>query len=871
MIHNLQSTVRMIVHSVVLICLAVTSFKVQSQIRNLEAIEILASTPLSGLGQPREEIASNVQTLSAYDIQNSQAQNLADLMNHNVGSVHINDNQGNPFSVDLNYRGFTASPLLGAPQGLSVYMDGVRMNQPFGDVVNWELIPRGAIQGLTLIPGSNPLFGLNTLGGAISIQTKDGLSAPGNHLQTKVGANNLFAAEFQTGGSDYSGLNWFLLGSRFSDGGWRDASSSDVTQLFTKVGFKQKNVDIKLTLGLTYARLLGGGLQQNELLNTDNKSVYTKSDVVNNNAYFINFEAKRYLNDNAMFSGNFYWRKSNTDTSNADINEGSFNQGIYASGQSGVGTYSAQQVATLSGLNGAFGGPYARNVGQLNNRYSASGFFPAAACINNAASKQEPNEKCNALYSTTITSQTNFGFAGQISYLHDLSVGLNSMTVGAAYDKSITEFSQLSQFGYLNADRTMTTVNAYADGSQNSENTFDQRVDLSSGSKTISAFFTNTFSTQSQVHWTLAVRFNKSEIANSDNQLAAGTYNVTNPSINPSAVDVNGNAILLRKSLTESHSYQRLNPAVGVSWAPSQAFNSYVSFSESSRAPTSVELGCADPAVGCRLPNSMAGDPYLAQVIARTLEFGARGKSAKGLQWQAGVFQTVNSDDILFVANSSSTGYFKNFGQTKRQGVEVGLAQSVGALSYSGNFTLLDATYQSSEIISSPYNSSADIGGKVVITPGNRIPLIPKQIFKLKLSYQFTPEFRSGFQWLAISETYARGNENNQHQEGVTNGNGVATLSSGKIPSYAVINWSGDFVSSKKLTYFSSITNLFNQIYFTSGQLGPTAFRSDGGYNNGGCNGVNWNPSTHDGACSGSMFWAPGAPRTFWIGMRYLM
>jgi outer membrane cobalamin receptor len=249
-IQNLQSTVRMMVHSVVLICLAVTSFKVQSQIGNLKAIEVLASTPLFGLGQPREEIASNVQTLSAYDIQNSQAQNLADLMNHNVGSVHINDNQGNPFSVDLNYRGFTASPLLGAPQGLSVYMDGVRMNQPFGDVVNWELIPRGAIQGLTLIPGSNPLFGLNTLGGAISIQTKDGLSAPGNHLHTMVGLNNLFTTEFQTGGSDYSGLNWFFLGSRFSDGGWRDASRSDVTQLFTKVGFKQKDFDIKLTLGL---------------------------------------------------------------------------------------------------------------------------------------------------------------------------------------------------------------------------------------------------------------------------------------------------------------------------------------------------------------------------------------------------------------------------------------------------------------------------------------------------------------------------------------------------------------------------------------------------------------------------------------------
>lgn len=84
--------------------------------------------------------------------------------------------QGNPFQPDLNFRGFTASPLLGTPQGLSVYMDGVRLNQPFGDVVSWDLIPRSVIGSIALMPGSNALFGLNTLGGALAIQTKDGLN-----------------------------------------------------------------------------------------------------------------------------------------------------------------------------------------------------------------------------------------------------------------------------------------------------------------------------------------------------------------------------------------------------------------------------------------------------------------------------------------------------------------------------------------------------------------------------------------------------------------------------------------------------------------------------------------------------------------------
>jgi outer membrane cobalamin receptor len=102
--------------------------------------------------------------------------------------VHVNEVQGNPFQMDVNYRGYTASPLLGTPQGLSVYFDGVRINQPFGDVVSWDLIPKAAIASMNLMPGSNPLFGLNTLGGALAIQTKEGRSHPGSSVQVTGGS-----------------------------------------------------------------------------------------------------------------------------------------------------------------------------------------------------------------------------------------------------------------------------------------------------------------------------------------------------------------------------------------------------------------------------------------------------------------------------------------------------------------------------------------------------------------------------------------------------------------------------------------------------------------------------------------------------------
>ena len=166
---------------------------------------MVGTTPLAGVDLARDEIAAPVQTASARDIQDSGALDLSDFLNRRLNGVYVNEMQGNPFQPDVNYRGYTASPLLGTPQGLSVYMDGVRLNQPFGDVVSWDLIPRIAIAETTLMPGSNPLFGLNTLGGALSIQTKDGRSHPGASLELSGGSFGRKTAEFEHGGSSAKG------------------------------------------------------------------------------------------------------------------------------------------------------------------------------------------------------------------------------------------------------------------------------------------------------------------------------------------------------------------------------------------------------------------------------------------------------------------------------------------------------------------------------------------------------------------------------------------------------------------------------------------------------------------------------------------
>lgn len=851
-------------------------------LNTLKEVRVINLTPLPGLGQTIEEVPTNVQSATAKDIEQSQAINLADFLNKNFGSVHVNDNSGNPFQVDINYRGYTASPLLGTPQGLSVYMDGVRMNQPFGDAVSWDLVPKSAIQGISLMPGSNPLFGLNTLGGALSIQTKDGLTNPGTEAEISLGMHNRISTEIQKGGVTEGGISYYLLGSKFTEDGWRPASKSDINQVFSKFGWKNKDTDLKLTYAYSGGKLMGGGFQQENLLQSDRRSVFTKDDITNNSSHFLNLEGKHVLNDAMFLTGNAYYRNSLSLTSNADINEVSFGQGIYSSGESGVGRYSAAQVLTLKGLSAERGGSYTRTTANTNARYSSTGFFPSAACITNANSNDEPNEKCTGILNTTRSSQNTLGLSGQLNFLSDVAWGSNTLVVGSSYDKSQTQFGQNAQFGYLNADRSLTTVKAFADGTQTSEGAFSQQVNLDSGTTNFSVFGSNTLSTASQFHISVATRYNSSKVTNTDN-----LTNTNNAKIE-STLRAHCSAILAanrpawcvtglatgrwsgtNNTLTARHTFNRINPAIGLSFTPNPGINPYVNYSESSRAPTSIELGCADPDFGCRLPNSMAGDPPLKQVIAKSFELGARGKTDSQLNWNAGLFQSRNSDDILFVANSSSTGYFRNFGKTKRVGAELGVSNSLGKFSYTANYTYLKATYETDEIVGSPYNSKAD-DGKIQIKAGNQIPLIPKQLLKLQASYQFTPKYNSGLQLISVGSSYARGNENNMHQSGVENESGVTSYGSGKVPAYTVFNWVGTYQETAQLTYFSNITNLFDRKYYTSGQLGPAAFTANGGYNNGGCDGVNWNPTTHEGACVGGMMYSSGAPRTIYVGVRYM-
>src|SRR6185437_2211427 len=196
------------------------------------------------------------------------------------------------------------------------------------DVVSWDLIPRVAISTTTLMPGSNPLFGLNTLGGALAIQTKDGSTSPGTSVRAIYGSHVRRSIEAAHGGSRADGLNWYLAGNFFAENGWRDASPSNLEQVFGKLGKRSATTDTSLSVGYADNSLTGNGLQEQRLLAADYSSIYTQPDETDNRATFVNFKARHDRSNTFSLTGNVYYRDIRTHTLNGDINEESLDQNV---------------------------------------------------------------------------------------------------------------------------------------------------------------------------------------------------------------------------------------------------------------------------------------------------------------------------------------------------------------------------------------------------------------------------------------------------------------------------------------------------------------------------------------------------------------
>ncbi len=726
------------------------------------AVEVIGITPLPGFGVPAAQVPANVQAVTGAEIMRQHPLNLPEFMSQRLPGVNVNDNQSSLFQPDVTYRGFSASPLLGTPQGISVYQDGVRINEPFGDTVNWDLIPTSAISTINLIPGSNPLFGLNTLGGALSIRTKSGAQYPGTAATLYGGSFGRRAAEAQHGGANGE-FDYYASASAFREDGWRAKSPSDVRQFFSKIGWQDGTTDIDF--GITHAEtdLGGNALLPQSMLRTDPKQAYTLSDDTRNRMTLLTLNTTRWLSGDRLWSSTAYFRQSEKNTSSGDVNE-------VSDPRNNVVAY---------------------EDGDLN-----------ASSVNR-----------------TRTSQRGYGFSTQAALTSEEPSGRrNLLIVGGGYDRSASDFRQSYQLGGFDSDRS-----AMPTGTQT------EIVNLDGGSATASLFVTDTHSLDPRWHLTGSARYNVTRVR---------TVDGLSPPLPPPAAGL-GNDLRFAK----------LNPAAGVSYTPEGAPSFYAGFSQGNRPPSPVELGCADRNSPCKLPNAMTSDPPLRQVVSRTLEAGARARTASGLRWNATLFRTMSYDDILFVSSSASSGFFTNFGKTRRQGLEAALERSREKFSWALNCSLIDATYESSAVLFSQANSSAAANGEIQVSPGNRIPGIPRHHLNAAASYDLTDRTTIGAGAVAVSRQFARGNDNNRHQP-----DGVNFLGPGEIPGYAFFNLNLDFKLDRDLQVFAKLANVFDRRYATAGALRQNFF--PGGN------------LAAPGAQVNETFYAPGAPRAFWVGIQ---
>jgi len=759
------------------------------------SVEVIAATPLPGVDLTLREMAAPVQSATGGQIAESGALDLSHFLNRRLNSVYVNEVQGNPFQPDLNYRGYTASPLLGTPQGLSVYMDGMRLNQPFGDVVSWDLIPQLELSG-----GS---FGRGMV-------------------------------EFQHGGAA-RGFDWFLASHLAFENGWRDNSPSNVRQFFSKLRWQ----DARTTLGLTSAyannSLTGNGVQEQRFLDRAYESVYTQPDNTQNKSPLVIVSATRVLTGRVSIAGESYYRYIRTTTFNGDSNEDSLDQSVY---QPSAAEQAALTAAGYTGFPAS--GANASNTP-----------FPFWRCIGQVLLLDEPAEKCNGLLNRTHSGQSNYGLSGQLTWFAAPRGQHNQFTMGAAWDGNTVNFSQSTQLGYLNPDRSITPVNAFGDGVSGGDADgapFDTRVNLRGVIHTGSVYGTDTLSIGNVWSFTLSGRYNRTSVENTDRITPGG---------GPGSLDSNS-------------VFDRFNPAAGITLSPwrSRDVNFYASYGEGNRAPTSIELGCADPNQPCKLPNAMAGDPPLDQVVTHTWEFGARGGQEARFSWNIGGFVADNRRDILFVAsNQTGFGYFRNFGRTRRQGLELQARSRIGRVVFGGGYTFLDATYRSAETVNGESNSSNDealegepgLEGVIEIAPGDRIPLVPRHMTKAYANIRATSKLSVDLELRAFSGSVARGNENSQHVP-----DGTYYLGPGSTPAFATASLGARYQFTERVQFFCNVDNLFNRRYYTAAQLGPTGFAANGNFIA--------RPFPAVGGefpVQQATFYAPGAPIGAWAGMRF--
>jgi iron complex outermembrane recepter protein len=731
----------------------------------LPAYQVIATTPVTGIGFDRSKVPAMAQTVTAEDFSRVYSPNVLDTLQQRIPGVITSDVQGNGFSQDLRYRGFAASPLQGTPQGLAVYMQGIRINEAFGDTVNWDLIPTIAI-GRADIWTNNPAFGLNALGGAVSLQMKDGFNYNGFEFDASGGSYG------RVGGSMQYGVRkgeWglYLAAEGFKDDGWRYQSPSRLARFYGDLGWRGTDAEVHFITSVADNYFGVVGPTPVELLNNDYRAIYTWPQTTKNQAQLLAMNGRYSVSDHWTVQSNLYYRKfqqAHVDGNAAEVERCS-------------GAAANPLFNTLCLEDDGFPRQPAANFQILNQNNRPINCPPGQG--NTCATT--PWGTVDRTWTNAITTGASLqGINDDKIFGHD-----NYFTIGGSVDRSKIGFQGNSELGYIYPD-FFVGPNAAVPGTGQIVHTAGNigfaPVSLAAWNTYYGIYVNDTFDITNRLSVTAGGRYNIAQIAMSD---LLGTS----------------------PDLSAQYTFERFNPVVGFTYKIlPELMTFYAGYSEANRAPTPLELGCSNPLRPCLLEGFLVSDPPLNQVVARTKELGLRGNfnNAGGRgDWKLGLFRTDSESDIIQVASVlQGRGVFQNVPATRRQGLEAGVNYQTGQYLVYANYAMVDATYQFTGLLASPNNPSADANGDILVTPGKQIPGIPLHQIKGGIDYWVTPLLKLGTDVIWVSSQWYVGDDANQNV---------------KLADYWVANLHGSYQLTKELQVYGVINNLFNRKFATFG------------------------------------------------------
>ncbi len=740
----MANTIAWRIATIVVLAVLATSSRADTIV--LPTFDVVATTPLGGGEIDVAKSPFAVWQTGAQDIQTFNDTTLPDTLARQTPGVTVGNVSGNDFQPDVSYRGFDATPVTGTPIGLAVYQNGVRINEAFGDTVNWDLIPENAIDKMSIVAG-NPIFGLNALGGAVNVTMKNGFTWDGFEADLRGGSFYRAQEELQYGKQvgDYS---VYLAATQINDGGWRIDSASQLTNFYGDVGYKANGFESHLQLTAGDTQFGAASFTPIQQLQNNWGSVYTVPQTTENKMAMLAWTGSYAYSNTLSFQGGAYFR--------------AFNQAHVDGNPTSV-----SPCPPFSCLNGS---PAHDTLGGIIPDISQDGTLDLGEIDRN------------------WTQSRSLGASGQAVDTDKIFGRDNTLTVGASLDYGWTRFTGNSQLGtFVNDNNTSFPVigSPYLIDEPGS---FLAPIAVNANNTYAGLYALDTFNATDRLTLTGGGRFN---FAGINLEGASGSL-------------LNGYS-----------SFYHVNPTVGLTYKITSDINFYAGYAMSNRAPTPLELGCADPTHPCIIDNFLVSDPKLQQVVGQTFELGFRGQNALSqlglgpqwgkLQWSAGLFRTTLANDILPQQSLvTGYGYYANVGTTLRQGAELSAQWTGDRWTAYANYTYIDAVYLTTFEELSPYNPLADANGDIPITNGAPIAGIPKNTVKVGLDYAVTDKWKVGADMVAASGQVMIGNENGALPQ---------------VPGYAVFGLHTSYQIGKQVQVYGLVQNLFDQRYYTGGAL----------------------------------------------------